>query len=175
MRMGRDGNRAASRRRARSSSRWRGRSRDATNTGVHFDGRCHCGNIQVAFETAQPPEALQLRECACTFCRRHGSTTVTDRSGRLEIRLRDAAEVSRYRFALRTADFIVCCTCGVFVAAVCTVDGGTYGTLNVNVLEARARFTGAPVSVNYDGETASQRVARRRGAWTPAIVREGSA
>ncbi len=140
---------------------------------MRFDGRCHCGNLEVSFETAQPPEALQLRECGCTFCRRHGATAVTDPAGALELRLRDPREVSRYRFGLRTSDFLVCRTCGVFVAAVCTIDGGTYGTLNANVLDERGAFTRAPAPVRYEAEDAAARIARRRRAWTPATVREG--
>ena len=140
---------------------------------MRFDGSCHCGNIQVEFETAQAPDSLQLRECGCTFCRRHGATAVTDPAGRLEVRLSDPREVSRYRFALRTADFLVCRTCGVFVAAVSAIDGATYATLNVNVLERREAFTTPPLPVRYDAETAAERVARRHRAWTPATVREG--
>src|SRR5574341_2207715 len=137
---------------------------------MRFDGRCHCGNVEVGFETAQPPDSLRLRECGCTFCRRHGSTALTDPAGRLEVRLRDPRQVPRYRFGLRTADFLVCRTCGVFVAAVCTVAGATYATLNANVLERRADFTSAPLPVAYDAETAAERLARRRRAWTPAVV-----
>jgi hypothetical protein len=140
---------------------------------MRFDGRCHCGNIEVALETEEPPESLQLRECGCTFCRRHGATAVTDPAGLLELRLRDPREVSRYRFGLRTSDFLVCRTCGVFVAAVCTIEGATYATLNANVLERRQAFTRAPVPVQYDVEDAAARIARRRRAWTPATVREG--
>jgi hypothetical protein len=140
---------------------------------MRFDGRCHCGNIEVALRTEQPPEALQLRECGCTFCRRHGATAVTDPAGALELRLRDPGEVSRYRFGLRTSDFLVCRTCGVFVAAVCTIEGATFATLNANVLERRADFTRAAVPVQYDAEDAAARLARRRRAWTPAVVREG--
>ncbi len=140
---------------------------------MRFDGRCHCGNIEVALQTAQPPEALQLRECGCTFCRRHGATAVSDPAGSLEVRLHDPREVSRYRFGLRTSDFLVCRICGVFVAAVCTVEGETYATLNANVLERREAFTRAPVPVQYDAEDPAARLARRRRAWTPATLREG--
>jgi hypothetical protein len=140
---------------------------------MRFQGRCHCGNVEVGFETARPPESLGLRECTCTFCRRHGATSVTDPAGALEVRLRDPGEVSRYRFGLRTADFLVCRTCGVYVAAVCTIDGATYATLNANTLDARASFTQRPVPVNLDAETAAERIARRRRVWTPAVVREG--
>jgi hypothetical protein len=138
---------------------------------MRFDGRCHCGNLEVTFETAREPAATPLRECACSFCRRHGATAVTDPAGRVELRARAPAEVSRYRFALRTAEFLVCRTCGVYVAAICEVEGATYATLNCNVLDARAAFTQAPGRVDYDGETPAERIARRGRVWTPAVVR----
>jgi hypothetical protein len=59
----------------------------------------------------------------------------------------------------------------VYVAAVCAIDDATLGTLNVNVLDARAAFTQAPARVDYGAETAAARMARRRRAWTPAVVR----
>src|SRR5512133_1941599 len=112
---------------------------------MRYPGRCHCGAVEVAFEPTQAASELQLRECACSFCRRHGATSLTDPAGKLEITLRAPAEVSRYRFALRTADFLVCRTCGVYVGASCTIDGATYATLNANVLDDRAAFPRPPV------------------------------
>jgi hypothetical protein len=97
---------------------------------------------------------------------------VTDPAGSLEVRVRDPGEVSRYRFGLRTADFLVCRTCGVFVTAVGTIEGVTLATLNANVLDARAALAQRPVPVDYDGETVEARLARRRRAWTPATVRD---
>lgn len=138
---------------------------------MRLDGRCHCGNLEVTLETSQRPEALSLRECGCTFCRRHGAIAVTDSAGSLEVRVRDPGEVSRYRFGLRTAEFLVCRTCGVYVAAVSTIEGATFATLNANVLDARAALTQRPVPVDYEGESATERLARRRRAWTPAAVR----
>jgi hypothetical protein len=142
---------------------------------MRYAGRCHCGNIEVAFEPTQAASELQLRECACSFCRRHGATSVSDPAGKLEITLRVSAEVSRYRFALRTADFLVCRTCGVYVAAVCSIESVTYAVVNANVLDDRAAFTRPSVRVNYDGEPAADRMARRSRVWTPAAVHEPSA
>jgi hypothetical protein len=135
------------------------------------EGRCHCGNLSVTFEATQPAERVQLRECGCTFCRKHGATAVTDPAGSLAIRIGDANLVSRYQFGLRTSEFLTCARCGVFVAAICVVGGATYATLNCNVLEDRAAFTQPPVRVEYDQETVDDRMARRRRAWTPAVVR----
>ncbi len=138
-------------------------------------GGCHCGNLGVSFETARAPADLLLRECGCTFCRRHGAVAVTDPAGRVAVRVRSRAEVSRYVFGLRASEFLVCRTCGVFVCAVCAIDGRTYATLNANVLDARASLTATPSRVDYDGETVEARLARRARAWTPAEVREETA
>jgi hypothetical protein len=140
---------------------------------MRFDGRCHCGSLEVTFETARSPEETPLRRCGCSFCRRHGAVAATDPAGRLELRLREAGSASRYVFGLRTSEFYVCRTCGVYVAAVCALDGEAYATLNLNVLDAREAFTQTPAPVDYDGEDVERRLARRRRMWTPAVVRVG--
>jgi hypothetical protein len=137
---------------------------------MRYQGRCHCGNLELEFETARAPEALELRACSCSFCTRHGAIAATDPDGRLEIRVRDPAGLSRYVFGLRTAEFLVCRSCGTYVAAVCSTGGATYATLNVNVLDDRVAFTQRPRPVEYDGETAEARLARRKRVWTPATV-----
>jgi hypothetical protein len=139
---------------------------------MRYAGRCHCGNVEVSFEPAQAASDLQLRECGCSFCRRHGAIGLSDPEGRIEIALRAPADVSRYRFGLRTAEFLVCRTCGVYVGAVCAIDDDTYAVLNARVLDDRAAFTRPPVPSDYEGETAAERIARRRRSWTPATVRE---
>ncbi len=138
---------------------------------MRHPGRCHCGNLTLTFETAQPPDRVPLRACQCTFCRRHGAVWTTDPAGFLEVRVRDPALLSRYRFGLETSEFLVCRTCGVPVAAVADFDGATQAALNANVLEDRAAFTQVPQPVDYDAETAQARIGRRRKAWTPAKVR----
>lgn len=137
---------------------------------MRFDGGCHCGNLEVSFDTSQSPASLQLRECGCTFCRKHGQVSVSDPAGKLEVRVRDAGAISRYQFGLRASEFLICRRCGVYVAAVCTIDGRTYATLNANTLADRGAFTQRPVPVDFDAENVEQRLARRRRAWTPAVV-----
>src|SRR5262249_49534842 len=80
-------------------------------------GSCHCGALTVELETAREPRELPVRMCGCTFCRKHRPRYTSDPSGHLTIRIADPASVSRYRFGLRLADFLICRTCGVFVAA----------------------------------------------------------
>src|SRR5215510_683511 len=142
---------------------------------THFlKGGCHCGNVELTFATDQPPEALAIRACQCSFCTRHGARTVTDRQGRLEIRVGSPSELSRYQFGLRTSEFLLCKRCGVYLAAVLTTpEGNCYATLNINALDAGRRFTQAPVAVDYEGEDADRRIARRKQNWTPAVIHIG--
>ena len=139
---------------------------------TRLTGSCHCGNIGLAFETSRAPRDLPTRACACSFRRRHQARGVTDPGGRVEIIARDASQVSLYRFALGTADFVICARCGVYVGAVFTEGDKSWAVLNVNALDERDSFPAA-VPVSYEGETAEARRARRRAKWTPALLRLG--
>ena len=130
-------------------------------------GGCHCGAISVELET-EAPETLPLRECQCTFCRRHGALNTVDPNGRVRI-VADKGALVRYRFALGTADFFVCSRCGVYVG--CVIDD-TFATLNVRALAEAARFTQAARPMDWSAENADERRARRRKSWTPATVEE---
>ncbi len=139
--------------------------------GHLFKGGCHCGNVQVTFATQQSPEEITVRACTCSFCTRHGARTATDRKGQVHILVRAPAELSRYQFGLKTAEFFICKHCGVYLAAVLTTEEGTsYATVNVNALDAGQRFTQLPMDVNYEGEDARKRIARRKENWTPAVI-----
>jgi len=135
-------------------------------------GRCHCGNLTLTFETRHRPEELPVWECGCSFCRRHGARTTSDPEGRVSIRIRDPAQLARYRFGLATADFLVCRRCGVYLAAVIPADheNGARATVNVTALDAADRLTHPPAPVAYGAESADERRARRRSNWTPVVA-----
>lgn len=139
-----------------------------------LDGSCHCGAITLAFAPTRAPTELPVRTCGCAFCRKHRPRYTTDPSGRVTFRVAAEELVSRYRFGLRLADFLICRTCGVFVGA---VEPGGPGRAVVN-LEALARaddFTAAPTAFTaFDTEDVATRSARRARAWTPAVVEVGS-
>jgi hypothetical protein len=134
-------------------------------------GGCHCGGIKIVFETALDPSALPLRACQCSFCRRHGGITTSDPAGRLVIQVEKSEQLQRYRFALGITDFVICRTCGVYVAAVMKSDGDMLGVLNVNVLDEREPFARPPSPMEYGAETVEDREARRATAWMPVDVR----
>ena len=138
-------------------------------------GRCHCGNIEASFETSLGPEALALRACACGFCRAHGMRATSDPGGSLTVTLHHPAEVSRYRFGLRTADFLVCRNCGVYIAAVMSEGDEAWGIVNVNALDDADAFTQDITTMDYGAEDEDGRRSRRRAKWTPASIAIASA
>lgn len=140
---------------------------------TRHDARCHCGAISLAFTTQRAPASLPLRECQCSFCRKHGARTTADPDGFAEIRVTDKAALLRYRFGLGTADYLVCARCGVYLAAVMEEGGRAWAVLNVNAFADRAAFAGAATPMVYDREDEAQRRARRRKLWTPARIIEG--
>jgi hypothetical protein len=130
-------------------------------------GGCHCGALHVELTTSVDPHALQLRACGCSFCRRHGGVTTSDPAGRLVIELRDPEQLQRYRFALGITDFLICRSCGVYVAAIMQTDEKVLGVLNVNVLDERELFARSPMPMEYGSETTEAREARRSKVWMP--------
>jgi len=129
-------------------------------------GGCHCGGLRVEFETSKP---LAPRACQCSFCRKHHARSVSDPDGSAVITLGPGA--IRYRFGRSLGDFLICGQCGVYIGAVQEIAGELYAVLNVTAFDdPHDELTGEPM--DYDGETAEQRTARRRARWTPARIVE---
>jgi hypothetical protein len=137
---------------------------------VILRGSCHCGALTVEHETELPLEGIQLRECQCSFCRRHGAINTSDPQGRMRVVAARGALV-RYRFGLHTADFLVCGRCGIYVG--CVLDDA-FGSVNTRVLDDGARLTQPPGPCDWSKEDSDGRRARRRLRWTPATVEERS-
>lgn len=110
---------------------------------------------------------MEVRACQCSFCRKHGTKALADPDGRLLICVRDDAAVNRYTFGLETAEYVVCRTCGCYVAAVTTQSADQRAILVVNVLDDAEQFSSAPVAMSYDHETREQRIMRRQDKWMP--------
>jgi hypothetical protein len=134
-------------------------------------GACHCGRTEVSFETAMTVDAMPVRACGCSFCRRHGTKAVADPDGRLTI-VAPAGGLHRYRFGLRTADYLICRTCGVYVAAVIADHGQARATLNVAGTGVPAFHDRPAEPVDYDHEDVARRRARRLAHWTPTEIVE---
>jgi hypothetical protein len=112
-------------------------------------------------------ERWQVRACECSFCRRHAVLSTSDPVGRLEFHIAEAGAVHRYRFALRTADFLVCRRCGVYIGAQIDTGHGSFGIINTRALAPVAAPLPAASPVSYQTEDEASRVARRARRWTP--------
>ncbi|MEL7489835.1 MAG: aldehyde-activating protein [Pseudomonadota bacterium] len=131
-----------------------------------YSGQCHCGKLKASFDTQKSPAALGVRTCQCDFCRRHGAVNISDPDGETTI---DAAsdDLVRYRFALRTADFLICRECGVYIAAVMGEGDDIRSTINVAGLAMNAFADIDETPMDYGVETTDDRIARRAQKWTP--------
>ncbi len=140
-------------------------------TGDDISGECHCGRLKVRISLSRPAEAFELRACQCSFCSRHGARTFADPNGRAIIEAHTPDMLQRYRFGLRTADFLICTECGVYVGVLLEASGAQLVTINAAGLDI-ADFRGRQARpVDYTAETFEERVRRRLAAWMPAELR----
>ena len=132
-------------------------------------GSCHCGAVQVDLELSRAPEDLRLRACQCGFCRPRGVRTIADPEGRAVVRASHPAALNRYRFGLKLADYLLCASCGTYVAAV-QPDDPPIAVVNVGGLGVPEFEGREPEPVSYANETPEARLARRRTYWMPIEV-----
>jgi hypothetical protein len=133
-------------------------------------GACHCGAVSALIEGIDDPVRVQVRACRCGFCRRHGAVTFA--AAGAQARLSSRGRFLRYRFGSQDADFLLCPHCGVYVGAV-LLDGQRWlGTLNAAGLQLEPLLSQAPKPVDYEGESALERRARRLARWMPVDLEE---
>ena len=133
-----------------------------------FAGGCHCGAVEVRFETRKAPRDWIIRACQCAFCRKVDALSTSDPDGTIEFFAHPPDALHRYRFDSRTADFLICARCGVYVGATMETPGGRLGIVNVRALHPRLDGLPAAQPMNYDGESTAQRTERRQQRWSPA-------
>ena len=132
-----------------------------------YEGSCHCGAVGFRYTTDRPPHAWSVRACQCSFCRKHDALSTSDTAGQLRFQCDDPNALQRYRFALRTADFLLCRRCGVYVGAVLDIAGERYGIINTHALVNPPRDMAGVGAISYDAEETDDRIRRRAERWTP--------
>jgi hypothetical protein len=137
---------------------------------MQHQGGCHCGNLRVQVRLTRPAAELRLRSCACSFCRSHGTRTVSDPAGQADLSAADWSLVEKYRFGSRTADYLLCRRCGVYVGAVCDTPSGRRAVINTRCLDDRAAFDQRAERPDYDGEATDMRLTRREANWMPLTI-----
>jgi hypothetical protein len=136
---------------------------------VSFTGSCHCGAIRATLHATRPAAELQLRACQCSFCTRHGAMTVSDPEGRAVFEVERAA-LARYQFETRTGTSLVCGRCGIYAGVILEDGGKVWSVINVRGLAVSEFKDRMPEPVVYEGETAADRIARRKRKWTPTEI-----
>ena len=132
-----------------------------------YSGSCHCGAIAYKYSTAVAPADWSIRACQCAFCRAHDALSTSDPQGDIRFTAAAAEQLQRYRFALRTADFLLCRNCGVYIGAVIETAGSRFGIINTHTLAPVPGDMAGTAPISYDGEDTGGRVARREERWTP--------
>lgn len=127
-------------------------------------GACHCGNIFVDLALANPPGSYRPRACDCDFCRKHGAAYVSDPSGGVLIGIKDPRELVKYRQGSRSADFLLCRSCGVLVAILYENDERLYATINARAVAATTHF-GAEQLVSPKKMLAADEAERWQNRW----------
>ena len=143
---------------------------NAMNATHRYEGGCHCGNLAFVFDVSAQLETLGLRADQCSFCRAHGARNTSDPDGAMSISVRDSGALLRYRFGLRSADFLICARCGVYIGALMEDGGRSWFTVNANAFRPPPRDDFPIVPADYDGEDVAARIARRKQRWTPVIA-----
>jgi len=137
---------------------------------MQIRGACHCGNL--AFELDWPDAAARIpaRACGCTFCRKHGASWTSNPEARLRVIVQDTAQVERYTFGTRTADFHVCKRCGVPAVVTSRIDGHDYAVVNINTFEGVDPAMFDRSTSDFDGEATEDRLARRKSRWIATVT-----
>lgn len=139
-------------------------------TGYVHGGSCHCGAVGFQFASRLPPAQWSVRACQCRFCRAHDAISSSDPAGELAFRYTEPTQLQRYRFALQTADFLLCRRCGVYIGAVIDTPHGNFGIINTHALQQQPTDLPAATPISYASEDSASRVSRRAERWTPVSV-----
>ncbi len=132
-----------------------------------YEGKCHCGAIGFHYATNVMPAEWSIRACQCRFCLAHDALSTSDRTGSIAFVSTDSGRLQRYRFGLKTADFLLCTNCGVYIGAVIEIDTDRFGIVNTHAMAPAPENIAAMAPICYDGEKTGERVSRRAMRWTP--------
>lgn len=127
-------------------------------------GQCHCGNLRFELTTQLAVDDLSIRACQCLFCRSHSAKCTSDATGSVQFFIQNWENLNCYQFDAKTADFLACKVCGVYLAAITTIGEQQWATVNLNTTFLRDR---PAISVSYDSESRQERLERRSHRWTP--------
>jgi len=134
---------------------------------AEYAGSCHCGAIGYRYVSDQAPSNWAIRACQCGFCRAHDALSASDPAATIDFVASESALLQRYRFGLKTADFLLCRRCGVYIGALIETSRGRFGIINTHALTEPPADLAEPLPMHYDNEVVAGRVTRREEKWSP--------
>jgi len=135
----------------------------------HLEGNCHCGNIHYQLQLTKSLKTYIGRACQCSFCQKHSATYISDPQGKLSIHIKNGDQVSRYQFASKVAEFLVCQACGVLPCAIRKIDEKLYAVVNIHSLKSDIVPGLTTQPFDYDGESESDKEARHTQNWISEV------
>jgi hypothetical protein len=134
-----------------------------------ISGSCHCRNISFTLSWEPSPAEIPARACSCTFCTKHGGVWTSWPAGSLRVTIKDAAQVSKYLFGTKTAEFHMCSRCGVVPVVTSLLDGRLYAVVSVNAFDGVASALIRRTPASFDGEGTGERLERRKRNWIAQV------
>ena len=128
---------------------------------------CHCGALSAWYRTGLPTSNWRIRSCQCSFCRTHAVLSTSDPAGLLAYSCSQPELLQRYRFGTRSAEFLICRACGVYLGAQIVSGHNRFGILNVRALTPVPPNLPNAELMDYGDETVETRRSRRELRWTP--------
>ena len=115
---------------------------------------------------------IPVRECGCTFCRKHGAAWTSERQSVLEIAISEPSLVSEYEFGTATAVISVCSGCGVVPFVTSQIDDHLYAVVNTNTFDNAAQLVLSRSATDFSGEGVDDRLQRRKHNWISSVRRQ---
>lgn len=131
---------------------------------LQASGGCHCGNIRYVVELPVAIADISARHCSCSYCTRHGAIYGAHPDAHLVVTIRDQQATTRYQFASKTTDFLICTHCGIPTLVLDEIEGKIYALLKLNTLDEPPAYPDAP-RMSMEGEDESARRYRRPQTW----------
>ena len=130
-----------------------------------IQAKCHCANIAFSLDWDGTTPEIPARACSCSFCVKHGGVWTSNPKGKLAIRIRNPAKVSKYQFGTRTATFHVCAECGSVPFVTSEIEDLLYAVVNVNMFDNVDPAWLRRGATDFEGEDMDSRLARRKRNW----------
>ena len=139
---------------------------------VPLEGRCHCGNLSVHWQTVD--YSVAPRACQCSFCRERDAAWVSKPGSRVRLAVRDTTGYRVVRQGSETARFYECAHCAAVMLVAFDDGEDTFAALNARYLRNPRGF-GATVEVDYSGQGEGDKVPRWRANWCCPVQLPGEA